>query len=95
MTSNRLVRTAGMLGLLLGSLQMLAGCGGGGGGAAAATEPPPAVPPLSAQCGTNSVARLDSEALAVQRMQEHLHNVENSLSLQRKTPSHDVTEALA
>lgn len=35
------------------------------------------------------------EALAVQRMQEHLHNVENSLSLQRKTPSHDVTEALA
>ena len=72
MTSNRLVRTAGMLGLLLGSLQMLAGCGGGGGGggSAAATEPPPAVPPLSAQCGTNSVARLDSEALAVQRTSE-------------------------
>jgi DNA-binding GntR family transcriptional regulator len=35
------------------------------------------------------------EELAVQRMQEHLENVQRSLSLQRKAPSHDVAEALA
>ena len=60
-----LVRTAAIVGLVL----VLTGCGGGGGGSPA-PEPTPPVPPLSAQCAANSVARLDSEALVVGQTSE-------------------------
>lgn len=55
---------------------LLSACGGGGGGGAEAPAPapPPAVPPLSAQCESNSVARLDTETLAAGRTGE-LHLV--------------------
>ena len=57
---------------------LLSACGGGGGGGSSPTpiQPPPAptVPPLSAQCETNSVARFDSEALTVNQTSE-LHLV--------------------
>lgn len=61
------MRIAGILGGVLASV--LAGCGGGGGGSVA-PEPAPAAPPLSAQCASNSVARLDSEALVVNQSSE-------------------------
>jgi hypothetical protein len=80
-----LVRIAGMLVLML----VLSGCGGGGGGSSStAPEPPPAVPTLSAQCTTNSVARLDSEALVVQQSSEiHLVSCGGLLSNLRWTYS--------
>ncbi len=51
---------------------LLAGCGGGGGGGSGgdAAPPPATVPPLSAQCESNSVARLDTEPLRVGRSSE-------------------------
>lgn len=51
---------------------LLAGCGGGGGGDAPSPPPPPSttIPPLSAQCEANSVARFDSEPLVVGRSTE-------------------------
>ncbi len=61
------MRIAGILSLVM----VLASCGGGGsGGGNTAPEPLPVVPPLSAQCAANSVARLDSEALAVRQSSE-------------------------
>lgn len=54
---------AGVVAVLLG------GCGGGGGGGGEAA-PAPVVPPLSAQCESNSVARFDTEALVVGRSAE-------------------------
>ncbi len=63
------MRTGAIAGIGLAAL--LSACGGGGGGSAApAPPPPPAVPPLSAQCESNSVARFDSEPLQVGRSSE-------------------------
>ena len=59
--------------VILGLMSVLAGCGGGGGdsaGPAPAPTPAPVVPPLSAQCATNSVARLDSEPMALHQTSE-------------------------
>ena len=59
------------------AVALLSACGGGGGGGEAAPSPAPpvpTVPPLSAQCEANSVARFDSEALSVGRSSE-LHLV--------------------
>lgn len=60
------MRFAGILGLELVLVLVLAGCGGG----SPTPEPAPVIPPLSAQCGTNSVARLDGEALVVNQSSE-------------------------
>ncbi len=77
-----LVRTAAIVGLVF----TLTGCGGGGGNPA--PEPTPPVPPLSAQCATNAVARLDSEPLAVHRSSEiHLVSCGGALNNLRWTYS--------
>lgn len=57
---------------MLGVAALLSACGGGGGSGTAAPPPPapPVVPPLSTQCEANSVARFDSEPLAVGRSAE-------------------------
>lgn len=61
---------AGWIGVLTMAALLSACGGGGGGGDVAPIPPPPTVPPLSAQCEPNSVARLDSESLVVGRSSE-------------------------
>lgn len=81
------MRFTGVLVLVL--VLALSGCGGGGGGGGSpASEPAPVVPPLSSQCATDSVARLDSEPLVQHRTSEiHLVSCGGALANLRWTTS--------